>query len=288
LIPCFWSGCVWEWRKISQTVQKKYTTLSTEWTVALQSVNNIFQQSYDFSASLEWKSWVKVFVRQKYYSQTRNKMQKDSVNQKNGMLLPNIASWKLSQVHVKFSGQQYQWESQTYNAIFKINRYVKTYSMLYLTSLTKRSMGHIAHLSHLGHNWKIFSLYMHYIFICGHYTQFHVMYKGGHCMVTPQAYTCALRLGISTVWEIIGHFLFKSDVHGNTSYGHDLHTIRCYLTQETRICMVKRWGSQWFYRYYNTSCCRGDIDWLFTVLRPAQEYFTYMETSPLTVKGCKI
>jgi hypothetical protein len=30
------------------------------------------------------------------------------------------------------------------------------------------------------------------------------------------------------------------------------------------------------------------IDWLFTVLRPPQEYFTYMETSPLLVKGCKI
>ena len=27
------------------------------------------------------------------------------------------------------------------------------------------------------------------------------------------------------------------------------------------------------------------IDWLFRVLRPAQEYFTYMETSPLPVKG---
>jgi hypothetical protein len=30
------------------------------------------------------------------------------------------------------------------------------------------------------------------------------------------------------------------------------------------------------------------IDWLFTVLRSAQEYFTYMETSPMPVKGCKI
>jgi hypothetical protein len=30
------------------------------------------------------------------------------------------------------------------------------------------------------------------------------------------------------------------------------------------------------------------IDWLFTVLRPSQELFTYMETSPLQVKGCKI
>jgi hypothetical protein len=27
---------------------------------------------------------------------------------------------------------------------------------------------------------------------------------------------------------------------------------------------------------------------LFTVLRPAQEFFTYMETSSLLVKGCKI
>jgi hypothetical protein len=29
-------------------------------------------------------------------------------------------------------------------------------------------------------------------------------------------------------------------------------------------------------------------DWLFTVLRPAQEFFTYMETSPLAVKGFKM
>jgi hypothetical protein len=32
----------------------------------------------------------------------------------------------------------------------------------------------------------------------------------------------------------------------------------------------------------------GLVGWLFTVLRPAQEFFTYMETSPLPVKGCKI
>jgi hypothetical protein len=29
------------------------------------------------------------------------------------------------------------------------------------------------------------------------------------------------------------------------------------------------------------------VDWLYRVLRPAQEYFTHMETSPLPVKGCK-
>jgi hypothetical protein len=28
------------------------------------------------------------------------------------------------------------------------------------------------------------------------------------------------------------------------------------------------------------------IDWLVTDLRLAQEYFTYMETSPLPVKDC--
>jgi hypothetical protein len=30
------------------------------------------------------------------------------------------------------------------------------------------------------------------------------------------------------------------------------------------------------------------LGWLFIVLRPAQEYFTSMETSPLPVKDCKI
>jgi hypothetical protein len=29
------------------------------------------------------------------------------------------------------------------------------------------------------------------------------------------------------------------------------------------------------------------VGWLFPVLRPTQECFTYMETSPLPVKGCK-
>jgi hypothetical protein len=45
-----------------------------------------------------------------------------------------------------------------------------------------------------------------------------------------------LRVGISTVFEIFRHFLFKED--GTTPYGHDLYTIRCSLTQGTRIYMV--------------------------------------------------
>jgi hypothetical protein len=36
---------------------------------------------------------------------------------------------------------------------------------------------------------------------------------------------------------ILGHFLFKGV--RTTVYHDDLHTIRCYLTQETRIFMVK-------------------------------------------------
>jgi hypothetical protein len=35
------------------------------------------------------------------------------------------------------------------------------------------------------------------------------MYKGDHCQVTLQAYTCDLGMGISAVFKIMGHFLFK-------------------------------------------------------------------------------
>jgi hypothetical protein len=36
---------------------------------------------------------------------------------------------------------------------------------------------------------------------------------------------------------MLEHFQFKED--GTTPYGHDLHTIRCYLTRETRICGLR-------------------------------------------------
>jgi hypothetical protein len=51
LIPFFGSGCVWGWRNIQQTVRKKYTSFRTIRTVALQSVNKIFPESYDFAAN---------------------------------------------------------------------------------------------------------------------------------------------------------------------------------------------------------------------------------------------
>jgi hypothetical protein len=50
LILCFWSVCVWKWRNVPKTVRKKYKTFSTEWIVALRSVNKNFPQSYDFAA----------------------------------------------------------------------------------------------------------------------------------------------------------------------------------------------------------------------------------------------
>jgi hypothetical protein len=45
----------------------------------------------------------------------------------------------------------------------------------------------------------------------------------------------SLGVGILVVFEILRHFLFKGD--GTTMYCHDLHTIRCNLTQETKIYM---------------------------------------------------
>jgi hypothetical protein len=40
--------------------------------------------------------------------------------------------------------------------------------------------------------------------------------------------------------------------------------------------------------HYYTFAPKERVSWLFTVSCPAQEFFTYMETSPLPVKGCKI
>jgi hypothetical protein len=39
-----------------------------------------------------------------------------------------------------------------------------------------------------------------------------------------------LWVGTSTGFNILEHLWFKGD--GNTLFGHDLYTIRCYLTQE--------------------------------------------------------
>jgi hypothetical protein len=65
----------------------------------------------------------------------------------------------------------------------------------------------------------------------------------------------------------------------NTSFNFLCNMLSYWLKKS--ICDVYAHTSQ------NTQASKN-IDWLFIVLRPAQEYFTYMETSPLPVKGCKI
>jgi hypothetical protein len=61
--------------------------------------------------------------------------------------------------------------------------------------------------------------------------QFHVMYKAGHCLGTPQACIRGLGVKISTVLVIIA----------------------CSLTQGTRIYMVYGWVSQRFSRQWISS-----------------------------------
>jgi hypothetical protein len=116
-------------------------------------------------------------------------------------------------------------------------------------------MGHIAHLSHLGQYWKIFSVYDYaFCFFCDHYTLFHVMRKGGHCLETPQAYTYDLGVGIWTVIEIIMHFLFKR----RRPWEHFVSSWRTYyqMLLETRNKNIYGLGvgSQWFSSYLGNSC----------------------------------
>jgi hypothetical protein len=47
---------------------------------------------------------------------------------------------------------------------------------------------------------------------------------------------------------------------GTTMPGHDVHNIRCYLTQETRMYMVMGWRSQWYLRYIRTLLVSGGRD----------------------------
>jgi hypothetical protein len=64
---------------------------------------------------------------------------------------------------------------------------------------------------------------------------------------TRNKYNYDLGEGIPTVFKIFENLQFKGD--RTTPYGHDIHNIRCYLTYETRIYMVKGWGYQRFLRY---------------------------------------
>jgi hypothetical protein len=113
-------------------------------------------------------------------------------------------------------------------------------------------------LSKTGHYLKIFSLYVHFIFFCGHNTQFQLTCKKGHCLETPKTCTCDIGARISTVLEIIGHFLFKGgEVVGPPRM---VMTTYYYMFSDTinknidgTVC---GWGYQWFSRYWSTSGLR--------------------------------
>jgi hypothetical protein len=68
--------------------------------------------------------------------------------------------------------------------------------------------------------------------------------------------------------------------NSNLVYGYIIGLCR----SSSNLVMVR-----WFFWQSYPSWKKNSVsDWLFSVLRPAQEYFTYMETLPLSVKGCKI
>jgi hypothetical protein len=56
------------------------------------------------------------------------------------------------------------------------------------------------------------------------------------CMEQDYIWFKGGELGITVVFNIFEHFRFNG--YSTTPYGHNLHTIRWYLTQETRIYVV--------------------------------------------------
>jgi hypothetical protein len=71
-------------------------------------------------------------------------------------------------------------------------------------------------------------------------------------------------VGISTVFEIFDHFLYQMCVFfwgGKiTPHGYDQHTISCYLTQETTICIYMVWGISTFFEIFGYSMFKGERD----------------------------
>jgi hypothetical protein len=66
------------------------------------------------------------------------------------------------------------------------------------------------------------------------------MCKGGRCLGTPPACTCDLEVRISTVFNIIVHFLLKGDVRGTIPYGHDY--IPSYVARHKEQLYIRSMG----------------------------------------------
>jgi hypothetical protein len=118
-------------------------------------------------------------------------------------------------------------------------------------------MGHIAHLTRLGQYWNIFFFLYAFYFFCGHYTISCIM-QGRSLPGNPTGLYLWFRGGDLNS--------FRDNralpVYEGTSVGPPCMVMTCILSdatwQETRIYIVFRgWESQWFLRYYDTSCLRG-------------------------------
>jgi hypothetical protein len=110
----------------------------------------------------------------------------------------------------------------------------------------KKPMGHIAHLSHLGQYLKI-SLHICIFFSFG-------SIKTIPCSVQGKSLPGDLGAGISTVLEIIRHFLFKGKCPWDTPMSTYHHM---FPDTSNRIYMVCELRSQQFSRYWSTSGLRG-------------------------------
>jgi hypothetical protein len=69
-------------------------------------------------------------------------------------------------------------------------------------------------------------------------------------------------VGISTVFEIFGHYLNQGDGITPIIPWPTYHQM--FLDTKTRICMVEGWGSQQFSNNLGTSCLRGDRTTLYS------------------------
>jgi hypothetical protein len=85
---------------------------------------------------------------------------------------------------------------------------------------------------------------------------------------------------------MLRHIRFKFE----PKTANELHRVSEVRVKDQIKCQ-KHGITECIFLHSDASCC-GTFDsmvgWLFIVLRPSQEYFIYMETSPLPVKGCKI
>jgi hypothetical protein len=103
-----------------------------------------------------------------------------------------------------------------------------------------------------------------------------------HCVFCKDLFIHVQRFAATVRGSVVQtqrRFVRRLWIDGNINAG-----CVCYCTIENKFYSIKN--------LLQYSCCTVHVNCsiitLFTVLRPTQEFFTYMETSPLPLKGCKI